>query len=37
MSELSLNGRQAFFSIIKRDLTLAFRTPGQTLNPVAFI
>ena len=36
MSEGHLNGRQAFFSIIKRDLVLAFRTPGQVVNPVVF-
>ncbi|WP_354011326.1 heme exporter protein CcmB [Endozoicomonas lisbonensis] len=29
-------GRQAFVGLIRRDLVLAFRTPGQTLNPVAF-
>lgn len=32
----NLQGGKAFFSLVKRDLTLAFRTPGQTLNPVAF-
>ncbi|WP_449757778.1 heme exporter protein CcmB [Endozoicomonas euniceicola] len=31
-----LLGRQAFMGLIRRDLVLAFRTPGQTLNPVAF-
>ncbi|MCW7553432.1 heme exporter protein CcmB [Endozoicomonas gorgoniicola] len=31
-----MQGRQAFVGLIKRDLILAFRTPGQTLNPVAF-
>ena len=36
MSEGHLNGRQAFFSIIKRDVVLAFRTPGQVVNPVGF-
>ncbi|MET4694526.1 heme exporter protein CcmB [Endozoicomonas lisbonensis] len=35
-SRESLNGRRAFLFLIRRDLTLAFRTPGQTLNPVAF-
>ena len=32
----SLNGRRAFSSLVRRDLTLAFRSPGQALNPVAF-
>lgn len=31
-----LSSRRAFLAVIRRDLTLAFRTPGQTLNPVAF-
>ncbi|WP_448216528.1 heme exporter protein CcmB [Endozoicomonas sp. 2B-B] len=32
----SLQGGRAFLGLVKRDLVLAFRTPGQTLNPVAF-
>ncbi|WP_373690700.1 heme exporter protein CcmB [Endozoicomonas sp. ISHI1] len=36
MSDTSLRGGRAFLGMVKRDLTLAFRTPGQTLNPVAF-
>ena len=31
-----LRGWQAFFSLVRRDLLLAFRSPGQVLNPVAF-
>ena len=32
----ALRGGRAFVSLVRRDLTLAFRTPGQTLNPAAF-
>lgn len=35
-STAPLRGGVAFLSLVRRDLTLAFRTPGQTLNPVAF-
>ena len=35
-SQETLRGGKAFVALVRRDLTLAFRTPGQTLNPVAF-
>ncbi|WP_051789549.1 heme exporter protein CcmB [Endozoicomonas montiporae] len=35
-SEPSLKGGKAFVTLLKRDLTLALRSPGQTLNPMAF-
>ncbi len=31
-----LEGRKAMMGLIRRDLKLAFRTPGQSLNPVVF-
>ena len=36
MSEQPISSWQAFSGVIRRDLTLAFRSPGQILNPVAF-
>lgn len=36
MSKQPISGWQAFSGVIRRDLTLAFRSPGQILNPVAF-
>lgn len=36
VSTRHLRGGHAFLSLLKRDLALAFRSPGQTLNPVAF-
>lgn len=35
-SQLSLSYRQAFFLILKRDLTIAFRHKDEVLNPVLF-
>lgn len=32
----SMNGLSACLALIHRDLTLAFRSPGQTINPMAF-
>ena len=32
----SMNGFSACMALIKRDLLLAFRSPGQTVNPMAF-
>lgn len=32
----SMNGLSACMALIRRDLTLAFRSPGQTVNPMAF-
>ena len=32
----TLRGSRFFFCLLKRDLILAYRTPGQVLNPVAF-
>ena len=30
----ALNGPKAFFSLVKRELTLSFRTPGHIVNPL---
>ncbi len=35
-SRTSMNGTAACIALIRRDLTLAFRTPGHTINPMAF-
>ncbi len=36
LSNTSMNGFAACAALIRRDLLLAFRNPGQTVNPMAF-
>ena len=33
---LEMDGWGAFWALIRRDLLLVFRTPGQIINPLAF-